>query len=228
MLDWQQIDTVLLDLDGTLLDLHFDNFFWQSHLPHRYAQIKGIAPHLARQHIREQTQEIQGSLNWYSTDYWSEKLEIDVIKLKHEVSHKVSLRPFCIDFLDALRAARKDVILVTNAHHDSLSLKMNKTQLTHKFDRLITVHDFSLPKENIECWSEVQKRHPFDAATTLLIDDNLLALQSAREFGIAYLLAIYQPDSQVAIRQIEGFDAIHNFDEIMPVGRRICALDRDG
>ncbi|MEC7663678.1 MAG: haloacid dehalogenase, partial [Pseudomonadota bacterium] len=25
-LDWQNIDTVLLDVDGTLLDLHYDNF----------------------------------------------------------------------------------------------------------------------------------------------------------------------------------------------------------
>ncbi|MGB5279222.1 MAG: haloacid dehalogenase, partial [Gammaproteobacteria bacterium] len=26
--DLTDIDTVLLDLDGTLLDLHFDNHFW--------------------------------------------------------------------------------------------------------------------------------------------------------------------------------------------------------
>ena len=27
MLAWDEIDTVLLDMDGTLLDLHFDNHF---------------------------------------------------------------------------------------------------------------------------------------------------------------------------------------------------------
>ena len=26
MINWQQIDTVFLDMDGTLLDLHFDNY----------------------------------------------------------------------------------------------------------------------------------------------------------------------------------------------------------
>ena len=218
MIDWRAIETVLLDMDGTLLDLHFDNFFWQEYLPERFAEIKGVDSLQAKQLIVTQTREIGGSLNWYSTDYWSELLEIDVVRLKHEVSHKVAVRPYCVDFLDALRAANKDVVLVTNAHHDSLALKMDKTQIAHKFDRLITVHEFSLPKEDPQCWHEVHKRHPFEASKTLLIDDNLHALQSAREYGIARLLAIYQPDSRAPRRQISGFDAIHSFDEIMPVG----------
>ena len=217
MIDWQLIDTVLLDMDGTLLDLHFDNYFWQEYLPLRFAEIKGLEPDAAKHHIVTLTRKIEGSLNWYSTDYWSEMLEIDVIELKHEISHKVAIRPFCVDFLDALRSANKDVVMVTNAHHDSLALKMDKTRLAHKFDRLITVHEFSLPKEDPLCWHEVHKRHPFSAQNTLLIDDNLLALESAREYGIGSLLAIYQPDSQAPRREIDDFDAIHSFEEIMPV-----------
>ena len=131
MIEWERIETVLLDMDGTLLDLHFDNYFWQEYLPTRYAELKGLEPVAARHHIVTQTRKIQGSLNWYSTDYWSEMLQIDVVELKHEVSHKVAMRPFCIDFLDALRAAKKDIVMVTNAHHDSLALKMNKTRLAH-------------------------------------------------------------------------------------------------
>ncbi len=217
MIDWRDIDTVLLDMDGTLLDLHFDNFFWQEYLPLRYAEIKGVDAVLAKDYIITQTRRIEGSLNWYSTDYWSEVLEIDVVELKHEVSHKVAVRPYCIDFLDALRGARKDVVMVTNAHHHSLALKMDRTRIADKFDRLITVHEFSLPKEDPQCWHEVHRRHPFDADRTLLIDDNLNALESAREYGVRYLLAIYQPDSQRPRREIAHFDAIHGFDEIMPV-----------
>ena len=217
MIDWREIETVLLDMDGTLLDLHFDNYFWKEYLPQRYAEIKGLDCSAAKHYIVSETRRIEGSLDWYSTDYWSETLEIDVVELKHEISHKVAVRPYCIDFLDALRAARKDVVMVTNAHHDSLALKMEKTRIADKFDRLITVHEFSLPKEDPQCWHEVHKRHPFDARKTLLIDDNLVALQSAREYGIDSLLAIWQPDSQEPRREIAGFEAIHSFDEIMPV-----------
>ncbi len=217
MIEWQSIETVLLDMDGTLLDLHFDNFFWREYLPLRYAEIKGMPLPEARNHIETQTREIEGSLNWYCTDYWSQMLEVDVVELKHEVSHKVAIRPYCIDFLDALREARKDVVMVTNAHHDSLALKMDKTRIADKFDRLITVHEFSLPKEDPQCWHEVHKRHPYTAERTLLFDDNLHALQTAREYGIGSLLAIYQPDSKAPRRQIEDFNAIHSFDEIMPI-----------
>ena len=217
MINWQAIETVLLDMDGTLLDLHYDSFFWQQYLPERYAEIKGVQLQAAKQLVITETKLNGGTLNWYSTDYWSQLLDLDVVKLKHEISHKVAIRPYCIDFLDALRAAGKDVVMVTNAHHDSLNLKMDKTQLADKFDRLITVHEFSVPKEDPQCWHEVYKLHPFLGTKTLLIDDNLHALESAREYGIQHLLAIFQPDSQAPRREIVGFDAIHSFDEIMPV-----------
>jgi HAD superfamily hydrolase (TIGR01509 family) len=217
MLNWSQIETVLLDMDGTLLDLHFDNFFWQEHLPTRFAEIKSIDPHLARGQIQAQTRSIQGTLNWYSTDYWSHLLGVDIVQLKHEVSHKVALRPYCVDFLEALRKAGKDVVMVTNAHHDSLNLKMAKTGISEKFDRLITVHEFSLPKEDPDCWHEVYKRHPFDNDKTLLIDDNLKALKSALDFGIANILAVHKPDSMAPAMDVQGYPAIHSFQDIMPI-----------
>ena len=217
MVNWQRIDTVLLDMDGTLLDLHFDSYFWQEHLPYRYAQIKSIDPLLARQSIHQQTQSIRGTLEWYCTDYWSKTLGVDVVELKKEVKHKVATRPQCISFLRALRKAGKDVVMVTNAHHDSLNLKMELTGIADKFDRLITVHEFSRPKEDPQCWAEVNNIHPFDADRTLLIDDNLTALASASEYGIGTVLAIFKPDSQAPEQCVGEFNAIHNFSEIMPI-----------
>lgn len=217
MLNWNQVDTVLLDMDGTLLDLHFDNYFWQEHLPARFAEIKSMDPQQARHQIQQQTRSIQGTLNWYSTDYWSHLLDVDIVQLKHEVSHKVAMRPYCVDFLEALRVAGKDVVMVTNAHHDSLSLKMAKTGISDKFDRLITVHEFSLPKEDPNCWHEVYKRHPFDSDKTLLIDDNLKALKSALDFGIANILAIHKPDSMAPAIDVQGYPAIHSFQDILPI-----------
>ena len=214
---WRDIDTVLLDMDGTLLDLNFDNYFWLEYLPERYAQEFGLDPDEARAMINQKTAALEGTLEWYSTTYWTEALGIDVVALKHEVRHRVQELPFCHEFLDGLKAAGKEIVMVTNAHHDSLNLKMDKTGLAHKFDKLITVHEFSLPKEDIRCWDEVQKRHPFDPARTLLIDDNLNVLKSAERYGIRHLLAIYRPDSQAPIKDVEHFSALHSFDEILPV-----------
>ena len=41
--DWENIETVLLDMDGTLLDLHFDNHFWLQHVPVCYAEKHGLS-----------------------------------------------------------------------------------------------------------------------------------------------------------------------------------------
>jgi 5'-nucleotidase len=217
MIDWSQIDTVLLDMDGTLLDLNFDNYFWLEYLPERYAQEFNLDPEQAKVSINTKTQALEGTLEWYSTTYWTEALGIDVVALKHEVRHRVQEMPYCHEFLDGLKEAEKDIVMVTNAHHDSLNIKMDKTGLAHKFDRLITVHEFSLPKENIACWDEVNRIHPFDRERTLLVDDNLNVLKSAEQYGIAHLLAIYQPDSKAPKKDVEHFQAIHTFDEILPV-----------
>jgi HAD superfamily hydrolase (TIGR01509 family) len=219
VINWDRIDTVLLDMDGTLLDLHFDTYFWQQYLPLRYAEIKHLDPVQAKRDINHQTQSIEGTLDWYSSDYWSETLGVDVIGLKQEVRHKVNVRPHCEDFLVALREAEKDIVMVTNAHHDVLNLKMEKTGIADRFDRLITVHEFSLPKENPQCWREVHRRHPFIPSRTLLIDDNLKALQSASDYGIDQLLAILKPDSKAPVVDVKHFKAIDSFRDIMPVGK---------
>ena len=221
MIDWTNIDTVLLDMDGTLLDLNFDNYFWLEYLPIRYAEEFKVDADQAKIMINQKTAALEGTLEWYSTTYWTQALEIDVVALKHEVRHLVRELPFCHEFLDGLKAADKDIVMVTNAHHDSLNLKMDKTGMAHKFDKLITVHEFSKPKEDIACWDEVQKIHPFDRYRTLLIDDNLNALKSAEKYGIAHLLSIFQPDSKAPKKDVEHFMAIHTFDEILPISRSL-------
>src|SRR5215831_5340508 len=45
---WDLIDTVLLDLDGTLLDLAFDNYFWREVIPAAYAISNSISIDAAR------------------------------------------------------------------------------------------------------------------------------------------------------------------------------------
>ncbi len=51
MIDWDNIDTVLLDMDGTLLDLGFDNWFWQPHVPEQYPPSRHL-PYPAAHSIR--------------------------------------------------------------------------------------------------------------------------------------------------------------------------------
>ena len=216
MLKWDQIDTVLLDMDGTLLDLHFDSYFWLQHLPQRYAQIHNTDAEQARIELVDRITKERGSLQWYCTDYWSEQLNVDIIALKKEIDHKVAIRPFVIDFLEELKNSHRLSFLVTNASRDSVDIKMNKINLLPLFDEVISSHDYGHAKEQQDFWHQLRTHHPFDPNRTLLIDDTETVLKSAADFGIEHLVTLTQPDSKMALREHLAYPSITHFDEIMP------------
>lgn len=214
MLNWNTIDTVLLDMDGTLLDLHFDNHFWVEYLPQRYADKHGHTLDWAKQHIHPLMQRIQGQMDWYCLDFWTRELDLPIVELKREVAHLIQLRPDAELFLQALQESGRQVVLITNAHRDSLSLKMERVELRTYFQRLISSHDFGYPKEEQAFWHALRAEVDFDPERTLFIDDGLAILRSAREFGIGQLLAVRQPDSKSALRDTEEFDAVEDFSSL--------------
>ncbi|MEE1925496.1 GMP/IMP nucleotidase [Pseudomonas sp. 148P] len=210
-LAWRDIDTVLLDMDGTLLDLHYDNHFWLEHLPRRYAEHHGISQAMAELEIQPLFERHAGSLNWYCLDFWSAELKLPVRELKLETADLIALRPDADVFLAALRDAGKRVILITNAHRDSLSLKLERVALAPYFERMISSHDYGYPKESQQFWSALQADTGFDPARSLFIDDTLAILRSARTFGVAHLLAVRQPDSRKPARDTEEFAAQEDY-----------------
>lgn len=215
MIDWNNIDTVMLDMDGTLLDLHFDNYFWLEHLPKRYAEIHQVDFATATQRLHDHINEHEGTLQWYCLEFWSDALKVDIRSLKTEIKHKIQIRPHVKEFLTRLRQQRKKCLLVTNAHPQSLSLKIEVTAIDQYLDIIISSHEFKYPKEDQAFWHALQEREQFDPQRTLFVDDTVRVLKSAEQFGIKYLLGIHQPDSKKQ-RLMDEFPAIHHFDEIMP------------
>ena len=216
MFDWHQIDTVLLDMDGTLLDLHFDNFFWLEFVPRRFAEANAISLDEARTTLHARYRDIQGTLNWYCVDHWSRELGLDIALLKEEVEHLIAVHPNVTDFLDRLQLAGKQRVLVTNAHQKSLELKMRRTRLRDRLDHVVCAHDLGLPKEAAEFWSRLQHEHAFDPERTLFVDDSLPVLRSAQAYGIRHLLAILEPDTRQARRDVDEFPAVAGFGELLP------------
>ncbi|HIX61898.1 MAG TPA: GMP/IMP nucleotidase [Candidatus Halomonas stercoripullorum] len=213
MIDWRAIDTVLLDMDGTLLDLHFDSHFWLEHLPRRYVELHRL-DEATQEQLRERILRERGTLNWYSLDYWSRELGVDIVALKREVQHLIGLRSDALDFLTWLRRAGPRVVLATNADRDSLQLKLPLTGLERYLDAIVSSADLGMPKEEQAFWPALQKVEAFDPARTLFIDDNRDVLQSAREYGIRYLMGIKQPDSTRPEKELEEFVTLDRFASI--------------
>ena len=216
VLTWQDIETVLLDMDGTLLDLHFDNHFWLQHVPLCYAEKHDMPHEDAHDELMGKYSEARGSLDWYCIDYWAKELSLDIAQLKHDISEKIAIRPEVVEFLSWLNAHDKRVVLVTNAHPVSLDLKMQKTGLHVHFDNIINAHDIGLAKENEGFWEKLQASEPYHREHTMLIDDNLEVLDCAHRYGIRYCYGIVQPDSQGVKVENNKFFAIDNFKDILP------------
>jgi putative hydrolase of the HAD superfamily len=215
MINWKEIDHIFLDMDGTLLDLRFDNYFWQEFVPYKYAERHTLPLETAKSHLLPRFKSKQGTLEWYCLDHWSEDLQLDIAALKTELIDMISILPYVIEFLTKLQSCAQQVILVTNAHRDSLDIKMSKTGLFGYFDAVVSSHDFGLPKEHHAFWQNFHTEYPFDKARTLLIDDSIAVLNSARLFGIKNLISISKPDSSLPKRDIEDYMSIEDFRELL-------------
>jgi len=220
MLDWTKISTVLLDMDGTILDLHFDNHFWLHHLPLRYSENNDISLTLAKEKLKSHYQQVEGTIDWYCLDYWAKQTKLSITDLKKEVQHLIRLRDDAHDFLTALRESGREIVLVTNAHPDSLSLKIERTELNQYFDTLYSTHEFGVTKESQLLWQRLQTKHGFELENTLFVDDSLTILDSAKKYGIKHLLAVANPDSQQVDNVIKDYPSITDFRELIKAIRR--------
>ena len=181
-------------MDGTLLDLHFDNRFWLHYVPKCYGERHGLDLETARSQLLPMMQAVRGTLDWYDVHYWSSTLDMDILSLKTDLAHLIRARPGAMDFLFFLRSRNKAVWLATNAHIDTISLKFSRSNLGPLFDLVVSSSELGAPKESLDFWSRLAERHPVDPETTLFIDDGEPILEVARDFGIRFLYTIDQPD----------------------------------
>jgi putative hydrolase of the HAD superfamily len=215
-IDWNEIDTVLLDMDGTLLDRHFDDHFWLEHVPARWAARNGKDLEFARKHLYALFRSQENTLNWTDLDYWSESLNLDIPLLKKEIEHLIDVHPFVIEFMLFLKQHRKTVWLVTNAHSKTLDLKMKKTMLGPYFDGIISAHQVGLPKEDHRFWPALQDFIPYTPERTMLGEDSETNLITAAAYAIKYLIYVGRYSSTATPQTSQQFATIHYFNQLIP------------
>ncbi len=212
--DWTSIETVLLDMDGTLLDLHFDNHFWLDLVPKHYATLHGISVAESLARLKPKFRAVEGTLDWYSTDYWSRELGFDVMTVKQDVRDRVTFQPGAEKFLERLAALGKRRVLLTNAHPRVLAIKDSQVGLARYFEVMYSTHPFGLPKEQPQFWGRFHEREPFVAERTLFADDSLPVLHAAQAFGVRWLCHILCPDSAQPRRAAADFRAVDYIAEL--------------
>ncbi len=214
--DWTQIDSILLDLDGTLLDLNFDLHFWLEYLPQVYSEKHNISHKQAQDILLSMLNAVKGKLDWYCIDYWKEKLDLDIMKLKNNISHLIKVHPNVKRFLTLARKHDKRIYLITNAHRKTIKLKMSVTQLQNYFDGIVSSHDFGFAKQQQTFWHKLSEEIYLDKNRAIFFDDSPDVLQSAFEFNIKHIVAISKPSSKIKTAIVPGFFNIENFSQLAP------------
>jgi putative hydrolase of the HAD superfamily len=211
---WEDIDTVMVDMDGTLLDLAFDNFFWRELVPLHYARHRNLPEEVAQRELAGRYRALEGQLAWYCIDHWSDVLELDIKALKWAHRDRIRYLPQATKFLEFVRRSRKRLLLVTNAHRETLAVKVAQTGLDQKVDSMVSSHDYRVPKQAQAFWERLLADEKFDPERTLLVEDSLGVLEAAQAFGLKFTIAIRRPDSGQPPREISSFPSVDSIHEL--------------
>ncbi|MCK5340112.1 MAG: HAD hydrolase-like protein [Desulfobulbaceae bacterium] len=212
---WKDIDTVLLDMDGTLLDRHFDDYFWHTYVPETFSIVHDITVEAARAQLLARYKKEEGTLAWTDLDFWSRELGLDIPALKMKVDQLIQVHPYVLDFLKFCQEIGKGVFLVTNAHSKTLDIKIKKTAIGSYFDRIICSQEVGVAKEDPVFWQRIEKMIHYDPNRTMLADDTENVLISAEEHGIKYPIYVARPSSTTPVVYSDRFPSIVYFKELI-------------
>ncbi len=213
-INWVQIDTILLDMDGTLLDLNFDLHFWMEYVPLVFANKHNLSHQQSKDKIYPILRAEEGKLHWYCLDYWQKVFGLDIAKLKEDVAHLIQIHPFVLEFLVQAKQHKKRIYLTTNAHRKTIALKMRITNLAQYFNGIISSHDYNVAKEQQDFWRILAHEIHLNKANSIFFDDSEAVLKAAKKYGIGTVVAITKPSSQMDAKPIDGFINIENFEKI--------------
>jgi 5'-nucleotidase len=212
----ERCETLMLDMDGTILDLSFDNYVWTDLVPRRYAAVNKLTFEEAREQLFNKYRSVQGDLEWYCLDHWNDRLGIDVVKIHHDVTHRIGYLPGALDFLRKMHVSDTRVLLVTNSHPDTLDLKDAVTGLADYFDGVYSSHSYGHAKESQAFWHALQEDVGFDVDTTLFVDDSQPVLRSARDYGVKLLVTVTRPDTTAPRCSGSEFHGVEKVGDLLP------------
>lgn len=214
-IDWERIDDVLLDMDGTLLDRHFDNFLFEEELPRRYAALHRLSCEESRDRLMAMYRSVEGELAWTDLHYWTKRVGIDVVALHKELDHMIGFLPGAEEFLHHLRSLGKRVTIITNAHEAGVSVKTAKTGLDRLVGRIVDAFEVGSLKMRPEYWPSCQRLLGFDPARSLYMDDDEGCLIAAKRFGVAHLVHSAKSSSQLPPAPLAEFLSITGFASLL-------------
>ncbi|MCH1416878.1 MAG: HAD-IA family hydrolase [Gammaproteobacteria bacterium] len=189
----KDIECMLVDMDGVILDNTYDNNFWQNQIPGVISKNKNISFEDAKRLAVQIFNYKKNTKDWYDVDYWSNMLNVDIeAEKRSSISFdRIQLYEGVTKTLNKLKDNFR-LILITNAHRKTLNIKLEKYDLSPYFENMICAHELHYVKENIQLWYMLKSRFKLDYTKTLLIEDTINNIKVGLSAGISQ--AVYLGD----------------------------------
>ena len=148
---------ISFDVDGTLVDLEYNDLIWFKEIPELVARKKNISFEESLKLVKEEYTKLgERNLNWYDINYWISyfSLEISPNKIFEKYESQVKIFPEAIPLLEELRK-NFILIVITAMPREFLIPKMKKLEKYFKFS-FSALSDFKELK-NSEIYSKISK-----------------------------------------------------------------------
>ena len=148
---------ISFDVDGTLVDLEYNDLIWFKEIPELVAKKKKISFEKSLKFVHEEYAKLgEHNLNWYDINYWISYfgIEISPDKIFEKYEPQVKIYPEVIPLLEELKK-KYILIVITAMPREFLIPKMKNLEKYFKFS-FSALSDFKELK-NSEIYSKISK-----------------------------------------------------------------------
>ena len=190
---------ISFDVDGTLVDLEYNDLIWFKEIPELVARKKKISFEKSLKFVHEEYAKLgEHNLNWYDINYWISYfgIEISPDKIFEKYEPQVKIYPEVISLLEELKK-KYILIVITAMPREFLIPKMKNLEKYFKFS-FSALSDFKELK-NSEIYSKISKALKVPPKQILHIGDHWeFDYLAARKAGVN---AIYLDRSNIKKRK---------------------------
>lgn len=180
------IKVVSLDLQGTLSDSKFSNYFWINLLPQKYSEKYGYTLETSKKILKEEFK-IIGKYNilYYDDKYWSKRLgfntlnELDKFEIRPRINSKLD------DFIQAIKLPK---IIISTTTNDFIKYEL-KEKITDFYKVYSCVDYFDVGGKTRSVFLKVCKELSILPEEMLHIGDSrIMDYENARKAGVNAIL----------------------------------------